>query len=212
MRCPVCANLNSRPYCQDDKRPYYQCRRCALIFVPDSHYLCAQDEKAQYDLHQNDPQDLAYRKFLSQLFDPLTRKVPPPATGLDYGSGPGPTLSVMLEEAGYDMQIYDVFFAPAPLVLEGRYDFISCTEVVEHLHHPGRVLTELFASLRPGGWLGIMTRLTTSRSAFIKGHYRVDPTHVCFFSRASFDYLAKQLGAGLEIIGDQVILLHKAQA
>ena len=193
MRCPLCANLNSRSYCQDDKRPYYQCLRCALIFVPDSHYLRAQDEKAQYDLHQNDPQDLSCRKLLSQLFDPLTRKVPPPATGLDYGSGPGPTLSGMLEEAGYDMQIYDIFFAPAPLVLARRYDFISCTEVVEHLHHPGRVLTELFASLQPGGWLCIMTRLTTSRSAFIKGHYRRDPTHVCFFSRASFGYLAKQV-------------------
>ena len=209
MLCPLCAGSESRFYYQDSKRSYRLCLRCALIFVPDIYYLSSGEEKAQYDLHQNHPQDLAYRKFLSQLFNPLTRKTPPPATGLDYGSGPGPTLSVMLEEAGYDMKIYDIFYATAPQVLERRYDFISCTEVVEHLHQPGRVIAELFGRLHPGGWMGIMTRLTNSRIAFVAGHYHVDPTHVCFFSRDSFSYLANELDAHLEIVSDQVILLQK---
>ena len=209
MLCPLCSGSESKAYYQDNKRTYRLCLRCALIFVPDTHYLTPSEEKAQYDLHQNHPQDLAYRKFLSQLFKPLTRKIPAPAAGLDYGSGPGPTLSVMLEEAGYDMRIYDIFYAPEPQVLERHYDFISCTEVVEHLHQPGRVITDLFARLRPGGWLGIMTRLTSSRSAFIAGHYHMDPTHVCFFSRESFDYLAEKLEAHLEFVSDQVILLQK---
>ncbi len=209
MLCPLCSGSESKPYYQDNKRSYRLCLRCALIFVPDIYYLSPGEEKAQYDLHQNHPQDPAYRKFLSQLFNPLTLKIPAPATGLDYGSGPGPTLSVMLEEAGYHMQIYDIFYAPAPQVLERRYDFISCTEVVEHLHQPGRVIAELFGRLRPGGWMGIMTRLTNSRSAFVAGHYHVDPTHVCFFSRDSFSYLANELDAHLEIVSDQVILLQK---
>ena len=36
-----------------------------------------QEEKAQYDLHENDPYDLGYRKFLSRLTDPLLAKLPP---------------------------------------------------------------------------------------------------------------------------------------
>jgi len=36
--------------------------------------------------------------------------------GLDYGCGPGPTLSVMLREKGFKMADYDPFFKPMPLI------------------------------------------------------------------------------------------------
>ncbi|MEI4850515.1 class I SAM-dependent methyltransferase, partial [Klebsiella pneumoniae] len=81
----------------------------------------------------------------------------PGARGLDFGCGPGPALATMLREAGMDMALFDPFFYPQASVLERQYDFITCTEVVEHLHRPAEVFRQLDRLLAPGGWLGVMT-------------------------------------------------------
>ncbi|MGB2360319.1 MAG: methyltransferase, partial [Porticoccaceae bacterium] len=59
-------------------------------------------EKAIYDQHQNSPDDLQYRRFLSRLTEPLLERLGPCSRGLDFGCGPGPTLSVMMAEQGHD--------------------------------------------------------------------------------------------------------------
>ena len=207
--CPLCDSAEVAPYHQDRQRPYLQCGACRLVFVPPDYYLSATAEKGHYDLHQNDPADAGYRNFLSRVFDPITAKVPPPAHGLDFGSGPGPTLSVMLTEAGYQMAIYDPLYAPDKSVLAQSYDFITCTEVAEHLHRPGAVFEQLATLLKPGGWLGVMTKQVISPEAFARWHYKNDPTHVCFFSRETFIFLAARLSLYVDFIADDVILLSK---
>ena len=208
VTCPLCAGSNTALYHQDNQRSYNQCATCHLVFVPPAYYLSASAEKAHYDLHQNNPDDDGYRKFLSRVFGPIVARVPAAASGLDFGSGPGPTLSVMFAEAGYPMAIYDPFYATDPTVLNQRYDFITCTEVVEHLHHPATIFKQLVGLLRPGGWLGIMTKLVIDSDAFSRWHYKNDPTHVCFYSRETFNYLAATLALEVCFIGDDVILLH----
>ncbi|WP_203434339.1 methyltransferase domain-containing protein [Nitrosococcus halophilus] len=94
-------------------------------------------------MHDNDPGDPAYRRFLSRLFKSVCARVAPPARGLDFGSGPGPTLSLMFTEAGYGMAIYDPFYAPDPAALRQTYDFVTASEVAEHLYAPGEVFTQL---------------------------------------------------------------------
>jgi 2-polyprenyl-3-methyl-5-hydroxy-6-metoxy-1,4-benzoquinol methylase len=179
------------------------------VFVPARYHLSASDEKAHYDLHQNHPGNEGYRRFLSRLFAPIRARVSVPARGLDFGSGPGPTLSVMFAEAGYDIAIYDPYYAADPSVWQRRYDFITASEVVEHLYAPGPVMTRLFDLLEPGGWLGLMTKLVTDRAAFGSWHYKNDPTHVCFFSRETWQWWARRMGADLTFIGKDVILLRK---
>ncbi len=115
----------------------------------------------------------------------------------------------MFEEAGFNTHIYDIFYANDKTVLEQYYHFISATEVVEHLFEPGKVLRQLWAQLLAGGTLGLMTKLVIDVHAFSDWHYKNDPTHVCFFSRETFSWLAKTLDAELEIIGQDVILLGK---
>ena len=46
------------------------------------------------------------------------------------------------------MSLYDPFFFPDRTRLSRRYDFITATEVVEHLHRPGEELERLWAMLR----------------------------------------------------------------
>lgn len=209
MECPLCQHRAIDAYHSDGRRDYFQCRRCALVFVAPGQRLSPEAEKAEYDRHQNDPYDPGYRRFLSRLFEPLTARLPPPAQGLDFGCGPGPALGTMLSEAGYGVRLYDPFYAPGRGVLQGPFDFITCTEVVEHLFEPGLVLARLLEMLRPGGWLGIMTKLVIDRQAFARWHYKNDPTHVCFFSRETFDWWAAQAGVLHEYRGRDVILVRR---
>lgn len=207
--CPLCASRDTRPFHRDARRDYLRCARCALVFVPPRQRLGPLEERAAYDKHRNFPHDPGYRRFLSRLFDPLRERLAPGARGLDFGAGPGPTLSVMFEEAGHPMAIYDPFYAPHPAVLEHRYDFITASEVAEHLFAPGRELERLAAMLEEGGWLGLMTKRVTSAEAFARWHYILDPTHVCFFSEASLEWLAESLDMSLELPAADVALLRK---
>ncbi len=209
MICPLCENSRSLPFWRDQRRPYRRCDRCLLVFVPTDYHLSPAAEKAEYDLHRNDPGDSGYRRFLSRLFEPLCDRLPAGAKGLDFGSGPGPALALMLADAGFDMSIYDPFYAPQRAVLQNRYDFISCSEVVEHFRCPGREFQMLWPLLAAEGWLGIMTKLVIDRQAFARWHYKNDPTHIAFFSRETFVFLAHKLNARLEIIAPDVILLQK---
>ncbi len=80
-RCPLCHAQESALYHQDRRRDYYQCATCALVFVPSEQHLTAAAEKAEYDQHQNSPQDTGYRRFLGRLFNPLATKLAPGARG-----------------------------------------------------------------------------------------------------------------------------------
>ena len=207
--CPLCVGDRISFYFSDSRRSYLHCSHCDLVFVPPQWHLNPAAEKAQYDLHQNDVGDLRYRAFLLRLMRPLVHRLPPGAQGLDFGCGPGPALAQMLRESGFEVALYDPFFAPEEGKLEVNYDFICATEVVEHLHQPGRELDRLWSLLRPGGWLGIMTKLAHDHDAFGRWHYKNDPTHVCFYSAATWHWWARQRPASLEIIGADVILLQR---
>ncbi len=207
--CPLCLAEKVLLFFQDPNCDYFQCSICSLTFVSPGYFLSAEEEKARYDTHENSPDDPAYRKFLSRLFDPLHPLLTPGSCGLDFGSGPGPTLSLMFEEQGHPMTLYDLFYAPNPTALHQTYDFITATEVLEHLHHPGQDLNRLWDCLKTGGYLGIMTKLTPAKGHFAQWYYKKDPTHVSFFSRSTFEWLAFQWQANLTIIGNDVVIFRK---
>ena len=207
--CPLCAGADLSEYYADQRRPYLHCATCSLVFVPPACYLDRKAERAEYDLHHNTIHDPGYRTFLSRLLQPLIGRLEPGALGLDFGCGPGPALAHMLRESGFDVSLYDSFYAPDRSVLDTAYDFICATEVVEHLHQPGRELALLWSLLQPGGWLGIMTKLVRDPDSFASWHYKNDPTHVCFFSEHTWQWWARQYGASLSIVGADVILLHR---
>ena len=164
---------------------------------------------AEYERHQNHADATGYRRFLSRLAVPLQARLAPGSRGLDFGSGPGPVLAEMMTEAKHDVTLYDPFYAPDPEALNGRYDFITASEVVEHLQRPGPELDRLYRLLKPGGLLGIMTKRVIDRKRFSRWHYIRDPTHVCFFSRDTFIWLAARWKAGLDVVGRDVIIIAK---
>jgi hypothetical protein len=211
-QCPLCSSCDVAPFFEDKKRHYLRCSFCELVFVSREYWLNGEDEKAIYDLHQNDTEDMGYRRFLSRLSTPLLEKLAKPGEnqrGLDFGCGPGPTLSTLFEDQGYQVDLYDPFYYNDPAVFEKKYDFICATEVVEHLGYPDREITAMFSMLKQGGWLGIMTKLVTDKHAFSTWHYIRDMTHICFYSRSTFSYIAKRFNAELSFVANDVILLNK---
>ena len=205
--CPLCGTGNPKPYFEDKFRPYFQCTHCQLVFVPSSHWLGPEEEKAVYDLHVNDPGDEGYRRFLSRLTLPLLEKLDSRCRGLDFGCGPGPALAAMVEEGGHAMDLFDPVYFPRDLA--EPYDFITATEVVEHFRHPAKEFNTLFALLKPGGWLGLMTKQVLDQRAFAQWHYIRDLTHICFYSPPTFEYLADRFNAHLTFVGKDVILMQR---
>lgn len=210
-RCVLCGNDNAKWIYGDDTRmeylrDYYLCKKCKLIFVPPEQRLSAEEELSRYEIHENDPNDPAYRNFLGRMFNPLVKKLPGNSSGLDFGSGPGPTLHLMFEEQGHSMKIFDPFYANDRSVFDETYDFITTTETAEHLYEPLKELDRLWSCLKPGGFLGIMTRRWTTIEAFKNWHYKNDDTHVIFFHEETFRWLQDRWNAELEIYKRDVVI------
>jgi len=208
MTCPLCLSNNIQPYYHDKNRDYWQCQHCQLVFVSTKQRLSVQAEKAIYDQHQNSPEDSGYRWFLNKLLIPLMQKLESNSMGLDFGSGPGPTLSIIMAEHGYQMVDFDIFYANHPELLNYKYDFITCTEVIEHLYHPHQELIRISNMLKPKGLLGIMTKRLINKDKFKTWHYKNDPTHVCFYSDYTMEYIAHQWNYELEIINSDTVIMQ----
>lgn len=207
--CPLCTSKNFDLFFEDKKRKYLQCSYCKLVFVPERYWLSSEAEKAIYDYHENNPQDQGYRQFLSRLSVPLLEKLGSKQKGLDYGCGPGPTLSILLEEHGHQVDLYDPFYYNNRSIFKKKYNFICSTEVVEHLHDPSKNFATLFKMLKQGGWLGIMTKLVINKQAFRQWQYIRDMTHICFYSRSTFEYIAEHFTAELSFFAYDVMLFKK---
>ena len=120
--CPLCRADRVEHFFSDARRDYQRCNCCGLIHVPKKFFLTATDEKAIYDLHRNSPEDAGYRKFLSRVLEPLLPRLEANSIGLDFGSGPGPALPVMLAEAGHRVRCYDPFYAAEGNAFSETYD------------------------------------------------------------------------------------------
>lgn len=208
-RCRLCAHPAPEHFATVEGRRYLRCPRCQLTFLSTAQLPDRATEKAQYDLHENDPGDAGYRRFLDQLAAPLGERLSIGALGLDFGCGPGPALAGLLDERGFATRLYDPIYAPDAGVLNQRYDFVTCTEVLEHLHWPEREWQDFARLVRPGGWLGLMTRWLTEDGHFPRWHYRRDPTHVCFWKPETFRWLAQRDGWEVVMMKNPVVLLRR---
>ncbi len=207
--CPLCLSRDILFYQKVHGRDYWACTHCCLRFLLSKDRLDSKNEKARYDTHQNNPQDQGYRDFLSALSDTLIPKVNPGDYGLDYGSGPGPTLSAIFIENGFTMNIYDPFFAPDQTALKQCYDFITCTETVEHFYYPNNEFNCLDNLLRPGGYLGIMTQMYDKVESFADWWYLRDQTHVSLYNKETMKWIAQAFMWDVTFYGDRVILFQK---
>lgn len=204
MLCPLC-HCEAAPV---DAR-YLDCTVCRARFLPPPLYLSAEAEKAEYELHNNDILDPRYQAFVQPVTESVLARHSPDASGLDYGSGPSSVIAHVLQPHGFRMQAYDPFFRRDAALLAQTYDFITCSETVEHFHAPRLEFERLHQMLRPGGSLYISTLLYHDSIPFANWHYRRDPTHVILYREETFSWIAKHLGFDHVQIQSRVITLLK---
>lgn len=208
-QCPLCISKSAQFYTKDKRRDYFQCQKCFLIFADKSSWPTPSQELETYDQHENSPSDHRYRDFLSKMYNPISEMIALKSQGLDFGCGSGPTLSVMFEESGHKVNLYDKYYFDDVSVFNLKYDFITATEVFEHLFTPRLELEKLLNSLKDGGVLGIMTKFSPSNDRFNSWYYKEDPTHICFYSKETFQWIANCYNLNLRLIGDDVAILSR---
>ena len=212
--CPLCLSLETQFYHQDKRRCYLQCNQCQLVFVPNQFHLTSAQEKAEYDKHDNNSADEGYKRFLSSTWTPLKTRLlqqkQPSTLGLDFGCGEGAVLSQMAQADGFNMRNYDLYYFPDNSVLECKYQFITLTEVIEHIADAQQVWQLLDRLLEASGILAIMTKRVLNQQAFANWHYKNDLTHICFYSEFTFGYLATKFNWTFEIIDKDVVFLTRA--
>lgn len=157
---------------------------CDFIWQDPSEHLTPSEEKSRYDHHRNG--DAGHRQFLQPVVEAVTKRLSPPASGLDWGSGPVPVLAEMLESAGFHMQWYDPFYQPQKIFSKSSFEFLTMSEVIEHVQQPAEMLEELRGLLRSGGFLVVMTEIHRGVESLEDWYYRRDPTHIGFYSEKTF--------------------------
>ena len=210
--CPLCNALNrSRFYFEDKKRQYLMCIQCELVYVKPEFLPTKDVELSEYQLHQNSFDDEGYKQFLQRLLTPLINSIQISTTtsAIDFGCGPSPVLATLMAQHDISVSIYDPFFFPNKDALKQGYNIIVCTEAIEHFHTPHKEWQMWQNMLKPSGIIAIMTKRVINRERFAQWHYKNDPTHVSFFSEATFQFLAERDGYKVEFPTNDVVLMKK---
>lgn len=178
------------------ERFYHICSTCDLVFLAFAQRPTLDQERAEYNLHENDITQPGYRKHLMRLAGPLFAHAPLGVRALDFGCGPQASLSVLMGELGYQVIDYDPIFNP--IGLSGNFDRIAMSEVAEHLFEPHQTFGLIASLLANGGKLGVMTELRDFTKPFSDWYYIREQSHVTFYSANTLEWLADHHGWQLE--------------
>jgi hypothetical protein len=173
---------------------FWKCLRCGLIFLSPEFHLSELEQSTRYQFHQNDVLDSSYQNFLRPVIDAVLKQQKPEEQGMDFGCGPASVINYFLRNQGYDVVDYDPLFFPEKEKLNKQYDYITCTEVIEHFNQP-RIAFDLLAKiLKVKSHLYIKTSLTDSIIDFGSWYYHRDPTHVSFYNQKSLEFIQENWG------------------
>ena len=213
-QCPLClSHKNCVKYHNNNEfgeRSFLECLECHLIFVPKKYHISSELERSRYQTHNNSPMDKGYVDFLNQLIDPLITYLNEGDCGLDFGCGPGPAIDHILSSKGIFVDNYDPYFFNDKSLMRLQYDFVTSTEVLEHLSNPREDITKILDLVKPCGYIGIMTLIYDSRLSFGDWWYKEDPTHIMFYQNRTFQWIASWFNLDIMLVTDRVIIFRKS--
>ena len=207
QNCPLC-NSAATLFCEKPKHLFFKCTNCDGIFRPQHTFLTTEEEKAHYEKHNNDVFDERYQNFVSPIVNAVLQDFSPEAKGLDFGSGTGPVIAKMLTDKGYQVQNYDLFFANDNALLNQKYDYVSCCEVMEHFHQPYKEFELLKSLLLPKGKLYCKTEIFNNQKPFENWYYKDDFTHVFIYQPKTLGWLKNEFQFSNLIIKEKLIVFE----
>lgn len=191
--CPLCSSTAHHLYTHG-QREFLQCSSCSSVFLHPKNYLTPEQEKAHYENHNNDPDDLGYQKFVSPITNSILTNHNSTESGLDFGSGTGSPILKVLSDNRYNIVQYDLYFHNDKKKLEQQYDYIAASEVAEHFKDPLAEFTLLRSLLKRKGKLYIMTGVFDGSTAFSAWPYKNDHTHVFLYHPKAFEWIKNHFG------------------
>lgn len=204
--CPLCHSL-SREYFRDKKKTFLLCPVCKGLFAGKKYRPDRETERLRYTEHNNDVDDPRYQEFVKPIVEEIMSAFTPESKGLDFGAGTAPVISSLLSEKDYDINIYDPFFCNDPLLLNKKYDYIACCEVIEHFHRPDKEFSLLRRLLKPQGKLYCKTSLFSESINLKTWYYKNDLTHVFFYQEETLYYICRKYGFSDIIIKNNLAIL-----
>jgi SAM-dependent methyltransferase len=205
--CPLCSGALS-DYLVFRERQFLQCENCLSIITHPKDFLTPEEEVKHYKKHNNIPTDPRYQNFVSPIVNAIRADWGTAHTGLDFGSGTGSPIIKMLQDDGYTICQYDLYFHPFPELLNHTYNYIACSEVAEHFKEPYSEFVQLHRLLKPGGKLYLMTdRFKPEEREFKAWQYKNDPTHIFLYHARAFEWIKQEFGfKSLEFYPRMVVL------
>lgn len=203
MNCPLCKHHGSPFY----ENVFFLCAECGGIYRHKSFYPNPAEEKARYETHNNDVNDERYHQFVAPLVSAVLQDFAPHDTGLDFGAGTGPVISKLLQDKNYNIVQYDPFFHNHPELLDFKYDYIVCCEVIEHFHSPEKEFRLLRKLLKPNGIIYCMTHIYNQDINFDSWYYKNDPTHVFIYQLKALEWIKINFGFSSVSTNERLIKL-----
>ncbi len=195
MNCILCNSKLLEPIHIENPHRFYDCNCCGSIVRSPDTFPDDIQEKERYETHHNDVNDPRYQQFVSPITNAVQADFQPQnSLGLDFGAGTGPVITKVLNDKGYQLNLYDPFFHPETSALEKQYDYIVSCEVIEHFHQPLKEFQLLKKLLKPQGKLYCMTDIYRNHIAFENWYYKNDPTHVIFYTEKSLQWIQIEVG------------------
>lgn len=194
MQCKICASAKLSAL-DDGKKIYRHCSDCNYIFLDSTYYLSTVEEKRRYSLHNNTIQNNGYVNMFERFFERVFPHIGDVKTILDFGCGPGPVMTELLKRRGYKVSLYDIYFHNKKENLNATYDLVISTEVFEHLSDPLNIFENIIRNcVKKSGYIALMTRMHPNNNQKFKNwYYKTDETHIGFFSKETFEFLAQKL-------------------
>ncbi|MFH1694025.1 MAG: class I SAM-dependent methyltransferase [Bacillota bacterium] len=173
---------------------FHECQYCGFIFKDEANYVSLREEIKKYDEHHNEDDNMGYVNFLTDFIEAAVLPYIQTGKALDFGSGPNPVLSkIMRNSYGFDVDIYDLYYAKEKVYKNQVYDLITSTEVVEHLKSPMDAFILFYKHLKPGGILSIMTLFhPRNKEMLFDWFYIRDKTHVSFYTVQTMRIIAEK--------------------
>lgn len=188
MKCSLC-DSKTKLFYKIENEKYYKCINCSSVMLDPVNYVTSKEEKKRYEIHNNDIEDIGYQQFVSPVIKSIKEYYTPDHIGLDYGAGTGPVITTLLEEQGYNINLYDPYFHHYPENLNKKYDYIICCEVIEHFYNPYDEFNSLTSMLNIEGSIFCMTSLYDEDINFKTWYYKNDETHVFFYHKRAIEWI-----------------------
>jgi 2-polyprenyl-6-hydroxyphenyl methylase/3-demethylubiquinone-9 3-methyltransferase len=178
---------------------YRRCRRCGFVFTADFDAWGGEDFRrhiynAEYGLVDPDYAETRPKgnaRLVAESFVGAREEI----RILDYGGGAG-LLARLLRERGFRAETYDPFseFDALPL---GRFELITCFEVMEHVQWPRETVRAMVGLLQEGGVILFSTLVQPAEFARIGlGWWYAAPRngHISLYSTAALARLFGEVG------------------